>query len=163
MATLATFFTRIVSPKATAAETAQPREKRAPADLYRLRTIPNEDIYFYVKSIDNTRVVREADPVAPRRCWKMIATGCAAAVLLIGLLLPGAASLLAGYQIQNLREQQRLLINERAILDLEEARLVSPERLQQLAEMQKFIDPEPGHVVYLPSQEGSLALNVPQK
>jgi hypothetical protein len=163
MATLATLFTRIASPKAPAAETGRPSEKRSPADLYRLRAIPNEDVFFFMKPIDNARVVREADPVAPGRCWKLIGATCAAAVLFIGLLLPGAYSLLAGYQIQNLRDQQRELLNQKAVLELEEAKLVSPERLQQLAEMQEFVDPAPGHVVYLPSQEGSLALNVPKK
>jgi hypothetical protein len=161
MATLATFFTRLFAPP-MAAEAEVVRQTRAVADQYRLRSIPNEDIYFFVKHIDNTRVVREADPVAPRRCWKTIATGCMAVALLVGLLLPGAYSLLAGYQIQTLRAQQQELINERALLELEEAKLASPERLQHFAEMQKFVDPAPGHVIYLPSQEGSLALNVPK-
>ena len=30
----------------------------------RLRPFANEDIYFYVKRIDNSRVVREADPAS---------------------------------------------------------------------------------------------------
>lgn len=162
MATLATFFSRIATSR-VAVETEPAPEKRAPVDLYRLRAIPNEDVYFFVKHVDNTRVVREADPVAPRRCWGMIAAGCTAAVLLIGLLLPGAYNLLAGIQITALREQQRVLLNQRAVLELEETRLVTPERLQKLAELQRFIDPPPGRVIYLPPQAGSLALNVPKQ
>ena len=162
MATLATIFNRFTSKKADVAIPAAAVNRPA-ADLYRLRTIPNEDIFFFVKTIDNARVVREADPVAPQRCWTMIAACGTAAVMLIGLLLPGAYGLLAGYQIQSLREQQHRLVNQRANLELEEAKLVSPARLQELARIQEFIDPAPGHVVYLTPQQDSLALNVSKK
>ena len=37
------------------------------ADDYKLRALPNEDVYFYFKKIDNARVVREADPTARAR------------------------------------------------------------------------------------------------
>jgi hypothetical protein len=162
MATLATIFNKFASVKADVAVPAAAVSRPA-ADLYRLRTIPNEDIFFFVKTIDNARVVREADPVAPQRCWTTIAACAAAAVVLIGLLFPGACGLLAGYQIQALREQQHRLVNERANLELEEAKLVSPARLQELAKIQEFIDPAPGHVVYLTPQQDSLALNVSKK
>ena len=47
---------------------------------------------------------------------------------------------------------------ERASLDLEEARLLSPEKLEELAASQEFIDPAPDQVVYLPPPaDGSLA------
>jgi len=162
MATLATFFTRLFTPSPAASE-APVAGVQMPDDIYVLRSIPNEDVFFFVKTIDNSRVVRQADPVAPRRCWKTIVGGCTAAVLLIFLLLPGAYNLLAGYQIQQLRAQRQQLLNERAALELEEARLLSPERLEELAKMLEFIDPAPGSVIYLPPFEGSFALNVPRK
>ena len=71
-----------------------------------VRAFANEDIYFFVKRIDNSRVVRAADPQARGMCWKMIGSVVAAAVLLIGVLLPSAYSLLAGYQIQSLRRKR---------------------------------------------------------
>ena len=95
MATLATIFNRFTSNKADGTFTAAAANRPA-ADVYRLRTIPNEDLYFFVKTIDNTRVVREADPVAPQRSWTTIAACGTAAVLLIGLLLPRASTLLNG-------------------------------------------------------------------
>ena len=56
-------------------------------------------------------------------------------------------------------ENQRLNI-ERGKLDLEEAKLVSPERLARLAVDQEFEDPKSENVIYLtPKNEGSLALN----
>jgi hypothetical protein len=68
--------------------------------------------------------------------------------------------LLAGYQIQSLRSEAQRLAGEQASLELQEAKLVSPARMEQLARQQQFIDPEPEKVVYLDSKDGSsLALN----
>jgi hypothetical protein len=125
-----------------------------------VRAFANEDIYFFVKRIDNSRVVRQADPRAGGVCWKMIGSVGAAALLLIGVLLPSAYGLLAGYQIQSLRSEARRLSGEQASLELQEAKLVSPARMEELARQQQFIDPEPEKVVYLDSKDGSsLALN----
>ena len=155
MATLATVYSRM----ARSETTPKSNSPRAVA----VRAFPNEDIYFYVKRIDNSRVVRQADPQAGGVCWKMIGSVGAAAVLLIGVLLPSAYGLLAGYQIQSLKEESRHLAAKQASLELEEATLVSPERMEHLARMQQFIDPEPQKVVYLDSKDGSsLALNQKQ-
>jgi cell division protein FtsL len=128
----------------------------------RVRCFANEDIYFHVKRIDNSRLVRQADPKTRGICWKLIGSVAAAAVLLIGVLLPSAYGLLAGYQIQALKEEAKHLTNEQASLELEEARLLSPERMEQLAREQQFIDPEPQKVVYLDSTHGAaVAMNEP--
>jgi len=125
-----------------------------------VRVFANEDIYFFVKRIDNGRVVRQADPQAGGVCWKMIGSVGAAALLLIGVLLPSAYGLLAGYQIQSLKEEARRLAGQQASLELQEAKLLSPERMEELARIQQFIDPAPQKVVYLDSKDGSsLALN----
>jgi len=85
----------------------------------RVRSFANEDILFYVKRIDNSRVVRQADPAARGRALKLAGSVFGAAVLLIGVLLPSAYGLLAGYQIQTLRQESQRLAVERASLDLE--------------------------------------------
>ena len=154
MATLATVLDRLfengkllengVNKGAPAAHVAD-----APAAV---RPFANEDIFFYVKRIDNSRVVRAADPQAREACWKLIGSVVAAAVLLIVVLLPGAYGLLAGYQIQTLREDAHRLANEQASLELKEAELLSPARMEELARMQQFVDPPPQKVVYLDGQ-----------
>jgi hypothetical protein len=158
MASLATVYSRVTGSAARSegfARITSPKIKCAP-----VRAFPNEDIYFFVKRIDNSRVVRQADPQAGGVCWKMIGSVGAAALLLIAVLLPSAYGLLAGYQIQSLREESKRLASEQASLELQEAKLVSPERMEQLARMQQFIDPEPQKVVYLDSKDGSsYALN----
>jgi len=125
-----------------------------------IRAFANEDIYFFVKRIDNSRLVRQVDPRAGGLCWKTIGSVGAAALLLIGVLLPSAYGLLAGYQIQSLKAEAQRLASEQASLELQEAKLVSPARMEELARQQQFIDPEPEKVVYLDSKDGSsLALN----
>ncbi len=125
-----------------------------------LRPYANEDVYFFAKRIDNRRLVRQADPRAGQVCWKMIASVGLAATLIIGVLLPGAYTLMAGYQIQTLRQESAKLAAESANLELREARLLSPARMEQLARQQQFIDPEPQKVVYLESRdESNVAMN----
>jgi cell division protein FtsL len=163
MATLANFYHRVFDRGLfdRAAETAaQPRAPRNANDAStRVRAFANEDIYFYVKRIDNSDVVREADPQARGTCWKLIGSVVAAVVLLIGVLLPSAYSLLAGYQIQALKQEQQRLSTEQSSLELEEAQLVSPARMEELAREQQFIDPPSQKVVYLDTKGASLALN----
>jgi hypothetical protein len=156
MATLATVCSRIFIRETARSAAGAHRAARAVP----VRAFANEDIYFFVKRIDNSRVVRQADPQAGGVCWKMIGSVGAAALLLIGVLLPSAYGLLAGYQIQSLRGEAQRLAGEQASLELQEAKLVSPARMEQLARQQQFIDPEPEKVVYLDSKDGSsLALN----
>src|SRR5260370_666052 len=89
MATLATVYNRFFMRDL---EESRPASRRADAAA-RLRPFANEDICLFVKRIDNTRVVREADPKARGVCWKLIGSVVGAAVLLIGVLLPSAYGL----------------------------------------------------------------------
>lgn len=145
MATLAAVFGRyFVRGLDRTQEDARIRSEGA-----RVRAFANEDIYFYVKRIDNSRVAREADPAAGGTAWKLIGSVAAAVVLVIFVLMPSAYGLLAGYQLEELRQEGQRLASERAALELEEAALLSPARMQELAKMQRFIDPDPERVVYL--------------
>lgn len=158
MATLATVYNRILGPRMATA--VVDRRALALEHEFTLRALPSEDIYLFVKEIDNIRVVREANPQARGACWKLILSGGFAVLLLIGILLPSAAGRLAGYQLEALRQEQQKLISERSALELDEARLLSPERLEELARTQKFIDPAPQRVVYLDGgKTGALAMN----
>lgn len=156
MATLASMYNRFFDRSfETAAETPWVAKQSAT----RVRAFANEDIYFFVKEINNAGVMRAADPKAGGACWRMIGSVVAAVVLLVGVLLPGAYSLLAGYQVQALKQEAQRLANERASLEMEEAQLISPARMEQLAKEQQFIDPPAQKVVYLDNpRNGSLAM-----
>lgn len=159
MATLATMYNRLF-PRGFEQAAKARMEMRSPGGGAALRSFANEDIYFFVKRIDNSRVVREADPQARGTCWKLIGSVVSAVVLLIFVLLPSAYGLLAGYQIQTLRQDGERLATEQASLELNEAKLLSPARMEELARIQQFIDPPAQKVVYLENaQAGTVAMN----
>jgi cell division protein FtsL len=157
MASFATVYNRIVGLKVASAIANMAVDVD---DEFVLRSIPNEDIYFFVKDIDNARVVRQADPQARGACWRMILSGGLAVLLLIGVLLPSAAGRIAGYQIESLRQEQLRLQSEKSALEIEEARLLTPAHLEEIARRQQFMDPPPSTVVYLEAKGGALAMNV---
>jgi hypothetical protein len=156
MATLAQIFDRFntrtpgEAPQLAAADNSE---------AFRLRMFPNEDVYFFVKRIDNSRIVRESDPKARRTCWSVIGGACAVAVFLTGLLLPSVQSLLAGYKIEALRETKHRLELESANLEYQETTLLTTTRLHELAEKQKFVDGStPQKFIYLDARsDGTLA------
>ena len=157
MATLANILDRFTVAKSW--EQATPPSRLLDgADPFEVPAFPNEDVYFYVKRIDNSQVLRESDPAARTVCWRLIGTSFAVAVVVIGLLLPSLDGLIAGYQMEALRQERQRLELDRASLELQEAKLLSPARLEELARMQQFIDPAPQKVVYLEnSSEQKLA------
>ncbi len=151
MATLATILDRFI--------TAKNLDQAAPLtrvleheDPFEVPAFPNEDVYFYIKRINNAHVLREADPAARRACWKLIGSSLVIAALVIGLLLPGLYGLVAGYRLEALRQEQNRLMLDRATLEYQESKLLDPARLEELAKMQQFVDPEPTKVVYLDSK-----------
>ncbi len=151
MATLANIMDRFTAARAVTADTPRMRALDN-EDPFVIPRFPNEDVYLYVKRIDNSRVVREADPAARKVCWKMIASSFAFAALVIGLLLPSVDSLMAGYKLEALRGERQRLELDRSALELQETKLLSPARLEELARMQRFVDPAPEAVVYLDSK-----------
>jgi hypothetical protein len=156
MGTLATYFRRSDIAALGRAQTAG----RAETDQWDLRALPNEDVYFYSKRIDNSRVVRQVDRKAHGECWNVIGALALAAALLTSVCAPGVGRLIAGYQIQALEGEYLRLLNERRVLEVEEAALRSPARLEELARERNLAPPAPDQIIHLdPQNDGSLALN----
>lgn len=159
MAALANIYSRMMDRRTP--EAGGPRTPVA-AGFAPLRTFANEDVYFYIKRIDNTGVVRQSDPRARGSAWKLIGAVGAVSVLAIGVLLPGAYDLMAGYEIQKLKQEATDLKAEQASLDIAEARLLTPQRIEALAHEQQFTDPAQQNLVFLNSQDQSaVAVNRP--
>ena len=128
-------------------------------DQYELRPFPMEDVFFYCKKIDNSRLVREADPKAHGACLSAIGAAAAIVALLTGALVPSVANTVAGYKLESLRAEERRLIDERRVLDLEEAKLLSPDRLEKLAVKYHLVTPKADQVLHLDGKsEGAVAL-----
>ncbi len=149
MASLATIMNRFVGVRELA---EAPTAVWARAESPRLRPIANEDVYLFVKRIDNSSVVRAVDPVARRARTRTVATGFLAALLLIAGLVPAAYNTMAGFTVQSLRQEQQRLEQQQAQLDLEQAKLLNYDRLEQLANTLNMVDPVPQQVQYLESK-----------
>jgi len=152
MATLPAFLRRTETPAGspmgpeTGHKTPRPSAQRDP---FQLRTLPQEDVFFYCKKIDNSRLVREADPRARGACWSAIGAAGVVLVLLTSAFAPTVAATLAGYKLEALHSEELRLLDESRTLDLQEAELLSPERLDKLARRNNLITPVSGQVVHL--------------
>ena len=126
---------------------------------FELRPFPMEDVFFYCKKIDNSRLVREDDPKARGACWSAIGAAAAIVTLLTVALGPSVANTLAGYRLESLRAEERRLIDERRTLELEEAGLLSPDRLEKLAQQHHLVTPKTGQVFHLEGRsDGAVAM-----
>jgi len=166
MGTLATFFRRsdffpvvdVFTQRASETKQQERAQARTAADQFKLRALPNDDVYFYVKRIDNSRVVRQADPQVKGQCWSAIGATCVLAVLASSVMAPKLGSVLAGYKIQQLRQEQVTLQEEKRSLEVDEAMLMNPARLHELAGVQKLNRPGAGQVVHLqPKSDNAFA------
>lgn len=149
MATVPQFFGRTATAAGTEAPAVRPESAPTERDPFLLRMLPHEDVFLYCKKIDNSRLVREADPESRNQCWSAIGAACLALALLTGVLAPGAASTLAGYRIEVLRAEAHRLADERRALELQQAELLSPQRLEELAQKQNLVTPSSSQVVHL--------------
>jgi hypothetical protein len=154
MATMPAFLDKTAS-----AASAAPRLARAERGD-RLRALPLDDVLFFSKRIDNSRLVRAADPRARGACWHAVGAAGVLLLLLAGTLVPSLAGRLEGYRLEALKGEERRLVDERRTLELQEAELLSPDRLQQVAEKQNLVVPQAGQVVHLDGNQpdGSFAL-----
>ncbi len=150
MATLPAFLKRTEALRQNQSEeTARLQVARAVKDPFQLRALPQDDVFFYCKKIDNSRLVREADPQARGDCWSAIGAACVIFALLTGVAAPSVTNTLAGYKLESLRGEYQRLLDERRTLQLEEAQLLSPGRLEELAKKQNLVTPQSGQVVHL--------------
>ena len=155
MATLTNIFKGLLAQRPE----AEPQQSTRAEDIYRLRALPNEHIHVFIKTIDNTHVRREVDKRSQAIGWKSIGGGGLAAVVAILLLVPISLTIQAGYQLNALKAERQTYTHMIEELELEQAKILSPERLEKLARLQNFIDPEPGKVVYLnPRSDAAYAM-----
>jgi len=151
MATLPKIFQRQEAPR----QAGWPRAAHSDQGVCALRALPQEDVFFFCKKIDNTRLVREADPKARGTCWNAIGAACLAVISLGVLMAPKVTSTMDGYKLEALRVEEQKLLDERRAVDLQEAQLLSPERLERLAKGQNLVTPASGQVFHLETRPDS--------
>src|SRR5215471_1073004 len=145
------------APVAAPEKTGRAARLRVERHPFQLRALPHDDVFFFYKSIDNSRLVREADPQSRGACWSAIGAACVLLVLLTSAFAPAAMTTLAGYKLEALHGEERRLLEERRSLDLQEAELLSPARLDQLARLNNLVTPSANQVIRLDKPEGAVA------
>jgi hypothetical protein len=125
-----------------------------------LNGLPNDDVYFFCKRIDNSRLVRQAGTQRKGE-WTAIAGVCAAAVLVGGAMIaPGVAAVLDSYKIQELKHEQEMLRIELRKVDVAEERMLNAPRLDALAPEHHLVRPGADQVIRLqPNGDHSFAMN----
>lgn len=155
MATLPQYPRLTADPAATEAFAVRTKAPRQERDRVQLRALPHEDVFFFCKKIDNSRLVREADPRAGNACWTVIGVACLTVALLGGVLAPNILNTVAGYKLEALRTESQNLAAEHRTLELQEAERLSPDRLDKLAQGQHLVQPSANQVVHLENKGDS--------
>lgn len=119
---------------------------RESTDKYRLRPVPNEDVYFYSKRVDNTRLVRPVNKAARRQEVTVMAGGVVMLLLVVGLTMPYLLNVMAGTQIQKLRAEHERLLAVHADLSVREQEVMNPEHMKELAKKQRMVELNPNQI-----------------
>jgi cell division protein FtsL len=106
------------------------------------------EIYF-TKPIDNSRLVKVADPAQHRERVMFVAAITVLLVLMMGYVWQHFSAIEYGYRIEALRSQRENLIETNRALRLEEASLRDPERIDTLARQMGLQAPQAGQLVRL--------------
>ena len=156
MATLATMWKRSNAMAAVGSDSGI-RE----SDPYALRGLPNDSVFFYSKKIDNSRLVRQTDPGASDECWSAVGAGALLLMLGVSIVAPHVALVRAGYQLEAAKAERQVLLDQRRELQVREAGLLSPGRLNEIAKEHNLTSPLSSQIVHLDGQnpQGNLASN----
>jgi cell division protein FtsL len=104
--------------------------------------------YFIAKRIDNSRLVKAADPV---RIREMRVFSAACAVLFSLIMIYGLQHFYAiesSYRVESEKQMLEQLREENRQLRLSEAELSQPARIDQMAHQLGLAQPQPGQVVH---------------
>ncbi len=103
------------------------------------------EIYFY-KAIDNSRLVRSADPVRKREMRAFSAALVVFFMMVLVYLCQHCSSIEYGYRIEDLRAQRDQMAEVNRTLKLEEATLKEPGRIDFFARQMGMALPAVGQV-----------------
>ena len=108
---------------------------------------------YIAKRIDNSRLVKVADPERKREMLLLTVAVVALFVLVIGYAWQHFSAIEYGYRIETLRAQRDSLTELNRALRLEEASLRDPERIDALAQQMGLVAPQAGQVIRMDSSD----------
>ena len=103
--------------------------------------------FHFPKHIDNSRLVKAADPVRVR---EMRMFSVAVALLFSLVMIYGLQHFYAiesGYRVESEKQMRDQLREENRQLRLTEAQLSQPRRIDQMSRLLGFTEPQPGQVI----------------
>jgi cell division protein FtsL len=104
--------------------------------------------FFFVKRIDNSRLVKVTDPIRARQ----MRTFSAAVALLFSLVmvygLQHFSAIESGYRVESEKQVLDQLREENRQLRLAEAQLTQPGRIDPMARELGLVEPQPGQVIH---------------
>jgi cell division protein FtsL len=141
---------------ATAAITF-PKARRRP------RNVPaagraNFPEFYYVKHIDNSRLVREVDVERRRECFSLLGMGVLVFLFMLLFAWQHFQCVRYGYQIEQIKAECATLEDQNHQLRLEQAALADPERIDTLARTRLgMVSPRPQQVIQVGEPEPATA------
>ncbi len=102
---------------------------------------------YIAKRIDNSRLVKVADPERKREMLLLTVAVVALFVLVIGYAWQHFSAIEYGSRIEALRAQRDGLTELNRALRLEEASLRDPERIDALAQQMGLVAPQAGQII----------------
>jgi cell division protein FtsL len=131
---------------ATAAVTL-PKPRRRPANPLAGGRARFPEIYF-VKHIDNSRLVREVDPEKRRECFRLLPLGILVFLSVLLFSWQHLQCVRAGYEIEDLKGQRAAAQEWNRQLRLQQAALADPQRIDTLARKDLgMVSPSPHQVI----------------
>lgn len=113
----------------------------------RRRGVPTPEFYF-TRSIDNSRLVKAADPVRAREMRVFAAAVTVLFSLIMVYGLQHFSAIESSYQVEAEKQVRDQLREENRQLRLSEAQLTQPGRIDNLAHQMGLAEPNPGQVVH---------------
>ena len=123
----------------------------------RARRGPTPEVFF-VKHIDNSRIVKADDPVRRREMKLFTITMSVLFALVMVYVWQHFSAIEVGYQVEAQKQQVEQMREQNRELRLTEAQLSDPGRIEQIAKQLGLDTPQPGQVV---RPDGAVASNGP--
>jgi cell division protein FtsL len=137
----------------TAAQALPRPRSRTPYTLLAGRA-PVREVYF-VKHIDNSRIVREVDGTKRRECYAVVGLVAVAFALLFAYAWQHFQCVRYGYLIEQLRQQKHALAEGNRGLRLQEASLEDPQVIDVEARTELGLrEPDPTQVLRAEEPQG---------
>jgi cell division protein FtsL len=117
--------------------------------------------FFFLKRLDNSRLVKAPDPARMRqmRVFSAAVTVLFSLIMIYGLQHFSAIE--SGYRVEQEKQTLDQLREENRQLRLSEAQLTEPARIDRMARELGLMEPQPGQVIHpanAPSEAGAPAL-----